>query len=293
MTIVLMISRHILCAGWPVCTGGSNRPRGAWTAVRRSAAGGPALAFGLQRLPPGSCKGFAQGVRVSWSVACCRRHAHRPGRRVQRGMERGDRTCCRWRTSEGSSLTFTLPRESQHPLQESHLLKLKPSISRLSVGALVALVCAVSPLSAGAVRIDLWPTEVDPPKGTRIDDEHPCGKVILMDVDRMPRPAPWFSPDLVRELDSKGRVLRTWRVPTDHSVVGLTGDVVWLAWGSEPKSMLGVRLDGRLKEVHKAPSKKPLPTRRCPGPHGTDEGSVCVLVGPASGRILSYPAVCS
>lgn len=153
-----------------------------------------------------------------------------------------------------------------------------------------------SPLSsaqaAPLLELHFSGTPVPPPKGVHVDDEGPCGPVVVLRVSAMPRKAPWFVADEVQELDAAGRVLRSWRVPLDHVPAALDGDVLSLSVWSRKDSMLTVTPDGRLG-VRKGVPPGDLPGGRCPGATGQDD-RWCVRIGQGADRhVLAYPPICS
>ncbi len=153
---------------------------------------------------------------------------------------------------------------------------------------LPALFCALGSVGmAFSVDTTYWPTKVPPPAGVKVLG-HPCGKVLVVKGDRVPD-EPWLEADVVKQIGSDGEVVRTWRVPTDRYPVGLRGDTLILAFGSEPKSTLHVGLDGSLKVVPGAP-KAFLSRAKCPKAKGD---TYCDVVPGKPPIYLHSPEVCT
>jgi hypothetical protein len=151
--------------------------------------------------------------------------------------------------------------------------------------ALLVGLCAGSAVYAEDVWF--WGTKVQPPASvTR--DAGPCGEIVGLKTNVVPT-KPWLMADTIRQLNSSGDVVRRWRVPIDHYPVGLDGDSVVLAYGSEPGSTLRVDTKGRIKRVPGAPKVYPK-NASCP----SRKGSVsCVVVSEKPLVYLEYTPVCT
>jgi hypothetical protein len=142
---------------------------------------------------------------------------------------------------------------------------------------------------AQAVEVYFWGTSESPPPGVVVDG-HPCGSVVILDVNQIPPDSAWLRADRVREVDASGNVLRAWRVPADHYPVGVEGDTLILAFGSYPDSTLWVATSGA---VAKGPSPKQiaLEHRACPASVG--DGYACAVISQSPVKLLAYAPICS
>jgi hypothetical protein len=150
------------------------------------------------------------------------------------------------------------------------------------------LFCAIGSIGAAlAVEATYWPTKVSPPKGVKVV-EHPCGMVLQVKGDTVPN-EPWLQADVVKQIGSDGKVVRIWRVPTDQYPVGLKGDTLILAFGSEPSSTFHVGLDGSLKVV-RGPPKTFLSRAKCPKAKGD---TYCDVIPGKTPIYLLSPDICT
>lgn len=152
----------------------------------------------------------------------------------------------------------------------------------------LALVGLAACASKGA-SISFWPTKITPPAYVEVSG-HPCGEILTIQSNVIPEGEAWLEPDVIHEIDGDGQILRTWRVPIDQYPVGLEGDSVVLAYGSEPTTVMKVSLAGRIKVV---PSSRlpELEGVECPAPLNKD--FFCVVVGANPRRLLTYSPVCT
>jgi hypothetical protein len=156
----------------------------------------------------------------------------------------------------------------------------------LALGVVAA--CVASVAIADDVSVRFWGTNVEPPSGIELDG-HPCGTVVMLKTDVVPPDTPWMEADRVREVDAAGKIYRSWRVPVDQIPVGIEGDTLMLARGSEPTTFLTVDLQGRIR-IPKEPPKRWLQPGGCPQSFA-DFG--CVVIRREPVRYLVYPLVCT
>ena len=142
---------------------------------------------------------------------------------------------------------------------------------------------------ATGIPVSFWPTDLTPPSGVEID-EHPCGQVLTIRTNVVPRDKGWLEAELIREIDEFGKVLRSWRVPIDHYPVGVDGDMVLLAFGSKPQSVMTVDMDGRIEIRHSIPGRH-LESRECPSPY--DKDFYCSVISTDPVRMLVSSPVCT
>ena len=151
-----------------------------------------------------------------------------------------------------------------------------------------ASVCFLPALvSAEAVQVHFWPTNVPAP-ATVVVDAHPCGSVLILQTDHVPQ-KPWLQADTVSQLDASGAVVKRWRVPVDLYPVGLDGDKVVMAFGSEPDSTLRVGVDGTIEVAKGAPTTFPKHAA-CPR---LQANRACVVVSENPIIFLQYSPVCT
>jgi hypothetical protein len=155
------------------------------------------------------------------------------------------------------------------------------------------------PISLGfAVREGATPTH---PALEKIEDG-PCGPVARLRVDHIPdfKPTDVFSTIPVVELNGKGAVIRSWRLPVDHTVSALDGD--WLLTAYAGKSdPLWIDPAGRLGVASPADARIALADDSarvvaCPAGAKILEDAQCLSVGDQpqhTRRIIAAPGVCS
>jgi len=155
--------------------------------------------------------------------------------------------------------------------------------------AALLLLSALSASASDGVWVGFWTTDVKPPDGVQVLD-HPCGTALWIKTDVVPSNGPWLEADVMHEIDGSGKILRTWNVPIDHYPVGVDGDKVLLAYGSNPGTVLAVALNGRLSVIPAPPSRF-LGRRECPAPF--NEQFFCDVLVAEPLRMLAYLPVCT
>ena len=154
------------------------------------------------------------------------------------------------------------------------------------LGLLAACVATVA--TAEDVSVYFWGTKVEPPAGVELDG-HPCGSVVILNTAVVPPDSPWMKADRIREVDAAGKTYRSWRVPVDLTPVGIKGDTLVLAHGSEPIRFFTIDLHGRIR-IPKEPPTNWLQTADCPSSFA-DFG--CVVIRKEPARYLVYSLVCT
>jgi hypothetical protein len=128
--------------------------------------------------------------------------------------------------------------------------------------------------------------------GLRISD-HPCGAVASVQAPRIPPTDPRLEAERVVEIDSTGKELRGWRVPTDRWPLALLGDelVVNLFIAQRRDLALVVRTDGSYRAIAAPNTRQPEPIR-CPPYRGFGASAYtrCVRV---ESRLLVYEGPCT
>lgn len=130
-------------------------------------------------------------------------------------------------------------------------------------------------------------------------DEGPCGAEATLNVTSVPRfkPAEPFTNQTATEIDSKGKTLRSWPLPSDYVVSSLDGD--WLLTSYAGKAdPIWVHTSGKIGVASAADSAIALGddgvmlTTSCPA--NDDRQCLSVRDRPArSRRTIVAPGVCS
>jgi hypothetical protein len=156
-----------------------------------------------------------------------------------------------------------------------------------------------APVSLGfAVREGATPTH---PALERVEDG-PCGAIARLRVDRIPdfKPSDVFATVPVVELNGRGEVVRSWRLPWDYTVSALDGD--WLLTAYAGKSdPLWIDPAGRLGVASAADARIALADDSarvvvCPAGAKIPDGAQCLSVGDQrqhARRTIAAPGVCS
>jgi hypothetical protein len=141
---------------------------------------------------------------------------------------------------------------------------------------------------ANPITVSFWATEVAPPAGVELDG-HPCGSVVRVKTSVVPADSPWMTADTIREIDAAGKTVRSWRVPVDLYPVGIKGDTVVLAHGSDPIRYFTVDQQGHIRIPKESPTNWLQPTN-CPGSFANFG---CVVIRKNPVRYLVYSLVCT
>ncbi len=150
-------------------------------------------------------------------------------------------------------------------------------------------VLSMSACVAAKSDVYYWTTDTPPPDRVTIAG-HPCGTVIELKADKVPSAdIPWLKADVIREIDSSGKVLRSWRVPADQYALGVEGDDLVIAHGSAPMTVLRVTPLGKLVPSS-APSSGVPEGKECPAPF---QNLYCISSAPQSLHLLASPLVCT
>jgi hypothetical protein len=163
-----------------------------------------------------------------------------------------------------------------------------PSSTRTAIFAGIATVGIATIAMADAIEVAFWGTEVAPPAGVELDG-HPCGWVVLLETPVVPPDAPWMQADRVREIDAAGKIYRSWRVPMDLYPVGIEGDTLLLARGSDPIRFFAVDQQGHIR-IPPNPHAEWLSTTSCPEQF---KDFACVVIQDQPARYLAYSTVCT
>ena len=148
--------------------------------------------------------------------------------------------------------------------------------------------CIATAAIADDVSVYFWGTKVEPPAGVEVDG-HPCGSVVILNTSVVPPDSQWMHADRIREIDADGKTYRSWRVPADLYPVGIKGDTLVLAHGSEPIRFFSVDLRGRIRVPNESPSNW-LESVSCPDSFA---GFDCVSIRKSPARYLVYSPVCT
>jgi len=153
----------------------------------------------------------------------------------------------------------------------------------------ILLVFAICGCASSQVWVSFWPTEIKPPANVKTR-EHPCGPVLDVKTNVVPNNEKWLETNVVHEIDESGLVLRTWNIPIDYYPVAVIGDKLHLAFGSRPRTIMTIDLNGRLGVVH-SPPLHDLETRECPAAYKKD--FYCSIISSNPLRMLASMPVCT
>ena len=154
-----------------------------------------------------------------------------------------------------------------------------------SIATALFFACLLTHL-AGAAEVEFMAA---PPTPRNVEvKESPCGDLVVLHTYVIPKNKRWLIADQAQEFDASGRVLLTWRVPNEPTVLGVDGTTL-VVWYSST-SVLRITLDGHLTVVR---GVWPEPERvHCPASlEGHDV--MCVLVSPSPRRLVAYSAACT
>jgi hypothetical protein len=88
-------------------------------------------------------------------------------------------------------------------------------------------------------------------------EDAPCGYTITGRFRRIPRPDSLFAPVPAVEFDSTGKTLRSWRLPTVYSVLGIQGDeiIAGQTWGPDSGRaiLLAIDTSGHFRALPRVP----------------------------------------
>lgn len=124
-----------------------------------------------------------------------------------------------------------------------------------------------------AYLFQFWPGK-HPERDARYESmgEHPCSKVVVARVTAIPpvtNSGP-FQPDLVQELDPRGKVLRTWAIPVDATPVAVRGVRLLFSAGT---LRLWVSPNGALESFAEKNAFRQQKTSPCPPTSGKSADS--------------------
>jgi hypothetical protein len=150
--------------------------------------------------------------------------------------------------------------------------------------------------AAGAESFRFWPGKgASSAPGFKRMWEHPCGEVAEAEVSKLPlttyRP---LQPDLVVELNRRGKVVRRWPAPVDYVVHTIKGDELLVTAGDRG---FWIRPDGRFRRASTIPPASETLTA-CDLTHvfGKSAYNQCSIFTDLAGgkkRKLGYQGICT
>jgi hypothetical protein len=121
---------------------------------------------------------------------------------------------------------------------------------------------------------------------------HPCGAVAYVQAIRIPPRDRRFRVEHIAELDSTGREIRRWSVPSDRRPVGLKGEEVIVNLTDFRANLgLGIRLNGSYRVVPLDQVSTPEIVQ-CPS-HSGSATQADVRCARIANRLLIYDAPCT
>ena len=161
--------------------------------------------------------------------------------------------------------------------------------SALIIFCVAALEGCVS--GGSSVSVSYWTTEVAPPPYVQVSD-HPCGRIVSIESSRVPANTAWLRSEVVYEIDQTGTILRSWHTPIDYYPVGVEGDELRLAYGSEPPEVLVVNTSGRISGFINQPNRE-LEYHPCPKSFRAIDQAACVVHTKSPLRLLAHAPPCT
>jgi hypothetical protein len=150
--------------------------------------------------------------------------------------------------------------------------------------------------TASAETFRFWPGKgASSAPGFKGMSDHPCGEVAEAEVSKLPSPnyEP-LGPDLVVELNRRGKVIRRWPAPVDHNISAVKGDKILVTAGERA---FWIRPDGSFKKEAVIPqSSVTLAECDLTSVFGKSAYARCAIyrdLATGKKRTLGYQGVCS